>query len=160
MVVEALEQPENPFKIELSDFKFIVRGKACKCLRLTVTWSFLHPEFGLLGDSMEGCLVIRTKEGLRFSPHLSSFGPNQSRQLHAITTDYHDLVLKMLKEHKTKSGRSYLDYVGTEQNPFRSKDPSEIDPELPLAIGPVQEGEEITEEQLRYDESQLQPTES
>lgn len=132
----------SPFKIQLSDFKFI-QTRSGKALRLTVTWSFTHPEFGLIGDSTEGCMVSRTQEGFRFSPPISRFGPNQSKQLHSITTDYHDLIIRLLRNHKTKSGQTYLDYVGNEMpDALRPKDPAEIDPELPREVGTEKEENE------------------
>lgn len=131
------EDYENPFKIQLSDFMFVNRNiKSGKALRLTVTWSFLHPEFGLLGESIEGGLVIRTADSYRYSPPVSRFGPNQSKHQMMITVDFHDLIIRLLKEHKTKAGVSYLDYVGSEvPEALRPKRPADVDPELPLQIG-------------------------
>src|SRR5690348_7135178 len=105
----------NPFKIELSDFSFPTKGiKNPPALRCTLTWKFEQEGYGLLGESMEGCLITRDGAGrLKFSPPISRIGPMHRKQLCTITEDYQELILKSLRDAKTKDGKSYLDFVGT-----------------------------------------------
>jgi len=130
--------PEDPnFEIELSDFSFVSRGaKAGKALRFTVTWKFEHPQYGLLGESEEGWLCFRDGRGdIKVSPPISRFGPNQSKQLKTITVAYFDLIRSMIVNHKTKSGTSYVDYLGSVvPEELRSKPAAEVDSELPQTL--------------------------
>lgn len=91
-------------------------------------------------------MILKTGEGgYRFSPPVSRFGPYQSKQVCVITTDFAELILKLVRDKKTKSGNSYFSYIGTEDAPhLRALDPSEVDMELPMDIrlGAEEEKEE------------------
>lgn len=124
-----------PFTVELSDFQFVQKLKSGKGLRFTLTWRFIHPKFGLLGQSVEGCLIRKVGGRYIFGPPLSKFGPMQSKQLFLVTTDLADLIIRLVREHRTKDGRSYLSYVGTEEpEHLRALSPAEVDGELPAEI--------------------------
>lgn len=125
---------EENFEIELSDFLFVKRGiKNGMALRFTVTWKFEHPRYGLIGESEEGWLCTRAADGrLKVSPPISRFGPQQSKQMKTITVPYHDLILGMIVNNKTKSGSSYADKIGQAiPEELRPQTPAEVDPELP-----------------------------
>jgi hypothetical protein len=126
---------EANFEIEVSDFRFVT-VKNGRALRFTVTWKFLHPKYGLLGESEEGWLCSRDGRGeLRVAPPISRFGPQQSKQLKTITVGYHDLILAMIANYKTKKGTGYGDYIGRAiPEAFLAKDAQDVDPELPQEI--------------------------
>ena len=128
----------KPFQIELSDFKFVTnnrtRSGGGRSLRLTVTWRYEDDEWGVLGWSQEGWLVTKNPKDYKCAPPISSFSPFRTRQLNMITTDLHELMLRMLRESKTSSGNSFLDYLEAPEYWNKKMDPSEIDGELPLVI--------------------------
>lgn len=117
------------YQFELSDFS-LVNVHNGKGLRHTVTWRLEHPSLGLLGESISGCLVTRQADGvLKFSPPMSNYGPKVAKRLALVTEDYHNLVVRLVKE----SG--WEPYIGNglpEQ--FRAKLPHEIDPALPTSL--------------------------
>ncbi len=127
-----MEDNKN-FEIEVSDFKYVSKGiKNGKALRFSVTWKFTHPRYGLLGMTEEGWLATKHVRGsMHVSPPIHRWGPTSSKQLKAITSDLHDLVLSMLVNHKTKGGKSYMDYVGhAVSEEFMAKVPTEVDEEF------------------------------
>jgi hypothetical protein len=121
------------FEFELSDFKFITVNGG-RALRLTLTWKFSHPQYGLLGASTEGCMIVKQRDGaFRFSPPVSKFAPHQSKVLTVFTQDLHDAVVARVANWKTAKGVSYFDYLSTREE-SSAQLPGDVDPELPLEI--------------------------
>lgn len=125
---------DKNFTIEISDFQFVRRGIQIKpALRFTVTWKFSHPQYGILGQSEEGWLATRTRGGdLRVSPPISRFGPSQSKQLKTITVDYFNLIKSIIINNRSKSGKSYADWVGSDfPEALRAQPAKDVDETLP-----------------------------
>lgn len=125
--------PGGTFELELSDFQFLVaKIRNPPALRFTVTWKFAHPKYGLLGQSEEGWICTRSSVGvLSVSPPITRMGPMQTKQFKTITAEFHQLVLSMLVNNKSKNGASYAGEVGKAlMAELVSKTPK-FDPELP-----------------------------